>query len=185
MVFKEDSRLREQDFGNFQRNQAQTRRQRNLFGRFWYRMPEGESTSDTYDRVCGLYQSIMIHDSLEESGELGKAVDNYVMVAHGLSLRLLLMRILGWNVRRFNEVYNLDNGEIVILLKGSRGQYHLHSKLHEAKVKITEEETFKQFIQDYWTHCAEIGVAPPDGLTRNDVEELNAARDEMRTRGKL
>lgn len=50
---REECRVREQDFGNFQ--DAQKMRQlkeiRNQFGRFFFRFPEGESGADVYDRV--------------------------------------------------------------------------------------------------------------------------------------
>jgi len=50
---REECRIREQDFGNFQvqdrMNVIKEARQR--FGRFFYRFPEGESAADVFDRV--------------------------------------------------------------------------------------------------------------------------------------
>lgn len=44
--------LREQDFGNFQTPTKinADMEERNRFGRFWFRFPNGESGSDVYDR---------------------------------------------------------------------------------------------------------------------------------------
>lgn len=49
----EDSRLREQDFGNFQDAAAiqEYRKERQEFGIFYYRFPNGESGADVYDRA--------------------------------------------------------------------------------------------------------------------------------------
>ncbi len=44
--------LREQDFGNFQdSDMAMNMRERQRFGRFYYRFPNGESGADVYDRL--------------------------------------------------------------------------------------------------------------------------------------
>lgn len=50
---REECRVREQDFGNFQDPQKmkQLKEIRNKFGRFFFRFPEGESGADVYDRV--------------------------------------------------------------------------------------------------------------------------------------
>jgi broad specificity phosphatase PhoE len=83
----EDARIREQDFGNFQEpvKMRQYKRDRYRYGSFYYRFPHGESCSDVYDR-CSTFL-----DSLWRSFEAKKS-DNYVIVAHGATLRVLLMR---------------------------------------------------------------------------------------------
>lgn len=50
---REECRVREQDFGNFQEEQRMKaiKETRERFGRFFYRFPEGESAADVYDRV--------------------------------------------------------------------------------------------------------------------------------------
>ena len=50
---REECRIREQDFGNFQVEERMRaiKRTRERFGRFFYRFPEGESAADVYDRV--------------------------------------------------------------------------------------------------------------------------------------
>ncbi|GER38088.1 phosphoglycerate mutase family protein [Striga asiatica] len=50
---REECRVREQDFGNFQIAQRMKviKETRERFGRFFYRFPEGESAADVYDRV--------------------------------------------------------------------------------------------------------------------------------------
>ncbi|XP_059288912.1 phosphoglycerate mutase-like protein AT74 [Lycium ferocissimum] len=50
---REECRIREQDFGNFQvaERMKVIKETRERFGRFFYRFPEGESAADVYDRV--------------------------------------------------------------------------------------------------------------------------------------
>uniref|UniRef100_A0A2P2JJW0 Phosphoglycerate mutase-like protein AT74H n=1 Tax=Rhizophora mucronata TaxID=61149 RepID=A0A2P2JJW0_RHIMU len=52
---REEPRLREQDFGNFQdREKMRVEKAiRMLYGRFFYRFPDGESAADVYDRITG------------------------------------------------------------------------------------------------------------------------------------
>lgn len=50
---REECRIREQDFGNFQITERMKiiKETRERFGRFFYRFPEGESAADVFDRV--------------------------------------------------------------------------------------------------------------------------------------
>ena len=53
--------MREQDFGNFQPCSAEMERmwqERADYGHFFYRIPNGESAADAYDRVSGFNESL-------------------------------------------------------------------------------------------------------------------------------
>ncbi|CAN1778223.1 Phosphoglycerate mutase-like protein AT74 [Linum perenne] len=54
---REEPRLREQDFGNFQDRERMRVEKvlRNLYGRFFFRFPNGESAADVYDRITGVF----------------------------------------------------------------------------------------------------------------------------------
>lgn len=54
---REECRIREQDFGNFQVEERMrvVKETRERFGRFFYRFPEGESAADVYDRVSSKF----------------------------------------------------------------------------------------------------------------------------------
>lgn len=57
----EEPRLREQDFGNFQPCSAAMERmwqERADYGHFFYRIANGESAADAYDRVSGFNESL-------------------------------------------------------------------------------------------------------------------------------
>lgn len=53
---REEPRIREQDFGNFQEldQMLAVKDTRERFGRFFYRFPEGESVADVFDRVTSM-----------------------------------------------------------------------------------------------------------------------------------
>ncbi|KAL2525014.1 Phosphoglycerate mutase-like protein AT74 [Abeliophyllum distichum] len=57
---REEPRLREQDFGNFQ-DQEEMKIQKAVrmrYGRFFYRFPYGESAADVYDRITGFRETL-------------------------------------------------------------------------------------------------------------------------------
>lgn len=60
---REECRVREQDFGNFQEEQRMKaiKETRERFGRFFYRFPEGESAADVYDRVSSKTFSVSFY----------------------------------------------------------------------------------------------------------------------------
>lgn len=54
---REECRLREQHFGNFQKveERRNIKRSRVSYGKFFYRVPNGESTADVYDRLSSMH----------------------------------------------------------------------------------------------------------------------------------
>ncbi|TDZ23047.1 Broad-range acid phosphatase DET1 [Colletotrichum orbiculare MAFF 240422] len=85
----EEPRLREQDFGNFQPCSAEMERmwqERADYGHFFYRIPNGESAADAYDRVSGFNESLW-----RQFGESDFA-SVCVLVTHGLMSRVFLMK---------------------------------------------------------------------------------------------
>ena len=106
--------LREQDFGNFQTPSKinADMEERNRFGRFWFRFPNGESGSDVYDRMT------IFTDHLVRDMGLGRfSSQSLILVTHGLTLRILLMRWFHWSVYQFLEVFNPQNCDPVIIEK--------------------------------------------------------------------
>ena len=121
-----EPRLREQDFGNYQNPESMEKAfvERQKFGRFYYRFPDGESGTDVFDRVCDLWSSLYrVMDSPgRESRDLrtGAPVSetlakNYVLVTHGLLMRIFCMCYFKWTVREFEQVWNPTNCEIWVL----------------------------------------------------------------------
>jgi len=97
VTFHEDPRIREQDFGNYQDADMikKAKRERHKFGVFYYRFPHGESASDVFDRVSTFL------DSLWRSFDLQRS-KNFVLVTHGISIRVLLARYFRYSIDQFN-----------------------------------------------------------------------------------
>lgn len=111
---REEVQLREQDFGNFQNpdRMACDQDERRKFGRFYYRFPNGESGADVYDRVT-LFMDHVVRDM--NAGRFAGA--NLVLLTHGLTLRIFLMRWFHWSVDQYHQVYNPPNAEPIWLEK--------------------------------------------------------------------
>lgn len=160
---REEPRLREQDFGNFQdrekmRVEKETRRR---YGRFFYRFPDGESAADVYDRITGF------RETLRADIDIGRFQPptpspatapemNLVLVSHGLTLRVFLMRWYKWTVSQFEGLANLDNGGAVVMQTGEGGRYSL--LVHHSVEELREMGLTEEMIEDQvWQSTARPG----------------------------
>jgi len=123
LTWHEDPRIREQDFGNYQDPQVikRCKSERHKFGSFYYRMPHGESASDVFDRVSTFL------DSLWRSFESQRA-QNYVLVTHGIAIRVFLARYFRYSIDQFNMLANPRNCEMVILAHDGCGRLKLDGR---------------------------------------------------------
>ncbi|KAE9317429.1 hypothetical protein PF008_g18744 [Phytophthora fragariae] len=108
--WSEEPRIREQDFGNFQEPMKirECKAQRRRFGSFFYRFPSGESPADVYDRVSSFLESL--YRMFEKTSE-----ENYVLVTHGVAIRVILTRYFKYRISEFEQLENFHNGEFVVL----------------------------------------------------------------------
>jgi len=113
---REEPRLTEQQFGNFQ-NVAEISAAKNTrikYGRFYYRFPEGESGLDVYNRCSSFVNTL--HRDFEDPDVLRDDDDgNVIMMTHGLTMRLLIMRFFHYNVSDFERSENSRNCGLVVL----------------------------------------------------------------------
>lgn len=125
----EDPRIREQDWGHLRNLEINDgiRNERDNFSTFYYRIPDGESGADVYDRV-----SIFL-DTLHRDFLRPDYPENVLIVTHGMTLRLFLMRWLHWSVEEFELLRNPLNCQISIMEKGSNDHYNLISELAKRK----------------------------------------------------
>lgn len=129
-----DPRVREQEFGNFQVAADMTRHAQTAHevGRFYYRRPTGESGADVYDRAASFWDSLLLgavnlHEIFTPSPP--KADDALLVVTHGLTMRLLLMRYFNWSPQTFDAVYNPGNCDMWVLDKDSASRsYYIEPK---------------------------------------------------------
>lgn len=118
---KEEPRLREQDWGNYQdaEDVQRQRKARDAYGHFFYRFAQGESGADVYDRVGSFLET------LYRAFDKPEFPPNVLLVTHGLTMRLFCMRWFHWTVDEFECLSNPDNGETRMLLAEPDGRYRL------------------------------------------------------------
>mmetsp|Transcript_20188 Transcript_20188/g.47065 ORF Transcript_20188/g.47065 Transcript_20188/m.47065 type:complete len:299 (-) Transcript_20188:124-1020(-) len=106
---REDAYIREQDFGNFDKPEArELHKEKKVFGKFYYRFPEGESPADVYIRA-GVFL-----ESLYRRWET-HYVDNLVIVSHELFITVFLMRMFRYSISDYYAFEGMSNGECVVL----------------------------------------------------------------------
>lgn len=121
----EDPRIREQDFGHLRPVEAYQliESERDEFGTFFYRVPDGESGADVYDRI-----SIFL-DTLWRDFEKPDYPENTLIVSHGLTIRLFVMRWFHWSVEEFERWRNPKNCQHFVMevtdRNDPRGRYEL------------------------------------------------------------
>jgi broad specificity phosphatase PhoE len=125
----EDPRIREQDWGHLRKLDLNDEiiQERNGFSVFYYRIPDGESGADVYDRVSTFLETL--HRDFQKSDY----PENVLIVTHGMTLRLFLMRWFHWSVEEFESLHNLPNCGIVIMQKDLNDRYKLMSELARRK----------------------------------------------------
>ncbi|KAI8964958.1 phosphoglycerate mutase-like protein [Daldinia sp. FL1419] len=127
MKVYEEPRLREQDFGNFQPCSAEMERmwqERADYGHFFYRIPNGESAADAYDRVSGFNESLWRQFGDDDFASV------CVLVTHGLMSRVFLMKWYHFSVEYFEDLRNVNHCEFLIMKKQEdSGRYDLQNKL--------------------------------------------------------
>ena len=119
-----EPRLREQDFGNFQDPSSMEAvfAERQAFGRFYFRFPDGEAGTDVFDRVAAfityLFRTMGRTGYFEDGDDPRSApAQNYVLVTHGLLMRIFCMCYFRWTVMEFEQVWNPSNCEMWVLQK--------------------------------------------------------------------
>ncbi|KAF9607145.1 hypothetical protein IFM89_032367 [Coptis chinensis] len=145
---REECRVREQDFGNFQVEERMKviKEIRERFGRFFFRFPDGESAADVYDRISSFLESLWrdidnnrLHtDTCDEI--------NLVIVSHGLMSRVFLMKWFKWTVEQFERLNNPGNAEFRVMQLGPGGEYSL--AIHHTDEELEQWGLSPEMIAD-------------------------------------
>ncbi len=117
----EDPRIREQEWGHL-RDQVRNDeivRERHDYSIFYYRFPDGESGADVFDRVSTFLET------LHRDFRRRDYPQNCLIVTHGLTLRLFLMRWFHWSVEEFESLRNPENGQVVVMIEEADEKYRL------------------------------------------------------------
>ena len=94
------------------------------YGHFFYRIPDGESAADAYDRISGF------NESLWRSFGEDSFASVCVLVTHGLMTRVFLMKWYHFSVEYFEDLRNVNHCEFVVMkLNEGNGKYELKNQL--------------------------------------------------------
>uniref|UniRef100_A0A803PJU3 RNase H type-1 domain-containing protein n=1 Tax=Cannabis sativa TaxID=3483 RepID=A0A803PJU3_CANSA len=98
---------------------------------------------------------------------------NLVIVSHGLTLRVFLMRWYKWTVEQFEGLNNFGNGKMIVMEKGYGGRYSLlvhHSEEELRKFGLTDDMLTDQDCEllEYENNLVGEQVQDTDGIEFND-----------------
>lgn len=142
--YYEDLRLREQEWGQDMVTREgyshERENDRDNYGHAYYRFRDGESCADVYDRVSD-FMGTMFRDFEKENFP-----KNVIIVTHGMTLRLFLMRFFHAPVEEFERWSNPKNCGFYLLERDGEHRYKLKTPLrthvlrHNFQFKISEED---------------------------------------------
>lgn len=174
---REETRMREQDFGNFQSTPEETEHiweQRAHYGHFFYRIPHGESAADVYDRIASF------NESLYRQFQSDSFPNVLVLVTHGIWARVFLMKWFRWSYEEFESLRNIPHCQFLIMKQVANKAYQLKTPLKkwdDLDDSDVDEEVAKEFTQEV-TFNTNSKMCHPEDL---DIESiLRAQRDAIK-----
>lgn len=134
--YYEDPRLREQEWGQNMDTRGdigfieKIEEYRDSYGHFYYRFRDGgESCADVFDRVSD-FMNTMFRDFQKKDFPR-----NVVVVTHGMTMRLFLMRWFHADVETFESWANPINGGYFLLERKDNEKYKLMTPLRKHKLR--------------------------------------------------
>ncbi|XP_020597213.1 phosphoglycerate mutase-like protein AT74 [Phalaenopsis equestris] len=155
---REECRVREQDFGNFQVEERMmaVKETRQRFGRFFFRFPDGESAADVFDRVSSFMESLWRDIDMRRLEQGENSETNLVIISHGLTSRVFLMKWFKWTVEQFERLNNFGNCEFRVMQLSQSGDYSL--AIHHTKTELESWGLSPEMIIDQqWRAAANRG----------------------------
>lgn len=139
LKYREEPRIREQEWGHLRDETERDNviKDRDAYGTFYFRIPDGESCADVYDRVTTFL------DTLHRDFEKPDYPDNAILVTHGMTIRLFLMRWFQWSVEDFEALSNPPNCATVIMSLQNDGRYALSTELKRHTVRHQYQRKLK------------------------------------------
>ena len=110
-MIREDPRIREHERPHYYEPDqfVLMEKERDRFGKFYYRNKGGESGADVYDRISCFIESLHREFNYNDFPE------NVLIVTHGLALRIFLMSWFQWSVEFFDKLPDPGNCQYVVL----------------------------------------------------------------------
>ena len=113
--------IREQEYGNLQREMDKQFEEQKKVGVFFYRFINGESGADVHARMSiflqYLFRRILSIDY--------HSFDNIVIVSHELTIKFFMMNFMNLPVTELDNIKKIDNAQFWTLEKNEYGKYIL------------------------------------------------------------
>ncbi|RLV94990.1 Broad-range acid phosphatase DET1 [Spathaspora sp. JA1] len=161
---REEPRMREQDFGNFQGTSEEMEtmwQERAHYGHFFYRIPYGESAADVYDRVASFNESLFRQFRMENFPNI------LVLVSHGIWSRVFLMKWFKWSYEEFESLKNIPHCQFLVMKKNSETQkFSLKTPLltwDDIEEDDIDEEVCKEVVD-------EMGIISNRNVDQEDLD---------------
>ncbi|KAJ8529460.1 hypothetical protein K7X08_036295 [Anisodus acutangulus] len=138
MGVKEEYRMRELSFGNYHDPASiqKVKEERLTYGRFYYRVPGGETGAGVYDRISSFVESLRRDIEMKKFCQDPSQETNIIIVTHGLSSRIFLMKWFDWTIEQFEDLKRIKTSEFQVLQLGKGGEYSL--AFHHDDKKLQE-----------------------------------------------
>ncbi|XP_009792382.1 phosphoglycerate mutase-like protein AT74H [Nicotiana tabacum] len=148
MGVKEEYRLRELSFGNYHdpASIAKVKEERVTYGRFYYRVTGGETGAEVYDRISSFVECLRRDIEMKKFCEDPSQETNIIIVTHGLSSRIFLMKWFEWTIEQFEDLNRMRTCEFQVLQLGQGGEYSL--AFHHDDKKLKEWGLSLDMIED-------------------------------------
>jgi len=117
----EDPRIREKEYGHLRSDDDLKRilAERRAYGKFYYRLPDGESPADVYDRLSTFLESMY------RAFERPDFPENCLLVSHGAAMRIFLMRWYRLTIEDYLKLRNPSNCQLIVMEQNESGSYDL------------------------------------------------------------
>ncbi|ANB14566.1 acid phosphatase DET1 [Sugiyamaella lignohabitans] len=165
--------MREQDFGNFQGDSEEMQRiwtARARYGHFFFRIPNGESAADVYDRCAGFNESLFRQFNQPHFPEV------LVLVSHGIWARVFLMKWYGWSYEKFESLRNVRHCQFLQMdLCPVKKRYTLMTRLRTWD--DTDEEDVREASDG--GEIEELEIASNNNISLIDIKKIAAKEKQI------
>lgn len=157
-VYYEDPRIREQEWGQDMEDRQgykdKVEEYRDGYGHFYYRFRDGgESCADVFDRVSD-FMGTMFRDF--EKKDFPR---NVIIVTHGMTMRLFLMRWFHCSVEEFESWGNPKNCEYLLLERSEGEKYKLQTPLRTHEIRHNWQFPFAKYDPSFFPYPHQLPYA--------------------------
>jgi len=148
------------------------------YGHFFYRITNGESAADAYDRVSGFNESLWRSFGEEDFASV------CVLVTHGLMTRVFLMKWYHFSVEYFEDLRNVNHCEFVVMRLNPENQKYVlqnqlrtWSELRRERANSRHELQSPVPVRKRWGACEDVEGGRGDDFARRQAARRQNTAD--------